>query len=35
LLMLSLLAAYVFLHRRQYLDDIETPPEDKPHLEAA
>jgi len=30
LLMLSLLAAYVFLHRVQKLEDIETPPEDKP-----
>jgi len=30
LLMLTLLAAYVFLHRRQKLEDIETPPEDKP-----
>jgi len=30
LMMLTLLAAYVFLHRRQKLEDIETPPEDKP-----
>lgn len=29
LLMLTLLAAYVFLHRMQKLEDIETPPEDK------
>jgi len=35
LLMLTLLAAYVFLHRRQQLEDIETPPEDKPTLAAA
>ncbi|MGO9404512.1 MAG: cache domain-containing protein [Terriglobales bacterium] len=35
LLMLSLLAAYVFLHRAQKLEDIETPPEDKPHPAAA
>ena len=34
LLMLSLLAAYVFLHRVQKLEDIETP-EDKPHPTAA
>jgi hypothetical protein len=31
LLMLTLLAAYVFLHRRQKLEDIETPPEDRQH----
>lgn len=30
LLMLSLLTAYVFLHRAQKIEDIETPPEDKP-----
>jgi hypothetical protein len=30
LLMLTLLAAYVFLHRIQKLEDIETLPEDKP-----
>jgi len=35
LLMLSLLAAYVFLHRAQKLEDIETPPEDKPRPAAA
>jgi len=35
LLMLSLLAAYVFLHRAQKLEGIETPPEDKPHPAAA
>jgi Cache domain len=35
LLMLSLLAAYVFLHRVQKLEDIETPPEDKPRPAAA
>lgn len=35
LLMLSLLAAYVFLHRVQKLEDIETPREDKPHPAAA
>ena len=35
LLMLSLLAAYVFLHRVQKLEDIETPPEDKPRSAAA
>ncbi|HXX01262.1 MAG TPA: cache domain-containing protein [Candidatus Acidoferrales bacterium] len=34
LLMLSLLAAYVFLHRRQQLEDIETP-EDRPRPMAA
>jgi len=34
LLMLSLLGAYVFLHRRQQLEDIETP-EDKPRPVAA
>jgi Cache domain len=34
LLMLSLLGAYVFLHRRQKLEDIETP-EDKPRPVAA
>ncbi|MBZ5667928.1 MAG: cache domain-containing protein [Acidobacteriia bacterium] len=34
LLMLSLLAAYVFLHRRQKIEDIETP-EDKLHPTAA
>jgi hypothetical protein len=35
LLMLSLLAAYVFLHRVQKLEDIETPPEEKPRPAAA
>jgi Cache domain len=35
LLMLSLLAAYVFLHRVQKLEDIETLPDDKPHPAAA
>lgn len=35
LLMLSLLAAYVFLHRVQKLEDIETPPEDTPRPAAA
>jgi hypothetical protein len=35
LLMLTLLAAYVFLHRGQKLEDIETPPEDKAHPAAA
>ena len=35
LLMLSVLAAYVFLHRVQKLEDIETPPEDKPRPAAA
>jgi hypothetical protein len=30
LLMLTLLAAYVFLHRMQRLEDIETLSEDKP-----
>jgi Cache domain len=35
LLMLTLLAAYVFLHRTQELEDIETPPEDKPRPTAA
>ncbi len=30
LLMLILLATYVFLHRMQKLEDIETPPEEKP-----
>jgi hypothetical protein len=35
LLMLSLLAAYVFLHRTQKMEDIETPPEDKPRPAAA
>ncbi|MGA8188991.1 MAG: hypothetical protein WB776_13750, partial [Candidatus Sulfotelmatobacter sp.] len=30
LLMLTLLAAYVFLHRIQKLEDIETSQEDKP-----
>ncbi|MGB8011669.1 MAG: cache domain-containing protein [Terriglobales bacterium] len=35
LLMLSLLAAYVFLHRMQKLEDIETPPEEKPRPAAA
>ena len=35
LLMLTLLAAYVFLHRMQKLEDIETPPEDKRHPAAA
>ena len=35
LLMLSLLAAYVFLHRVQKLEDIETPPDEKPRPAAA
>ena len=35
LLMLSLLAAYVFLHRVQKIEDIETPPEEKPRPAAA
>lgn len=35
LLMLTLLAAYVFLHRMQRLEDIETPPEDKPQAATA
>ena len=35
LLMLSLLAAYVFLHRVQKIEDIETPPEEKPRPQAA
>ena len=35
LLMLSLLAAYVFLHRAQKLEDIGTPPEEKPRPAAA
>ena len=35
LLMLTLLATYVFLHRMQKLEDIETPPEDKRHPAAA
>jgi hypothetical protein len=35
LLILSLLAAYVFLHRVQKLEDIETPPEEKPRPIAA
>ncbi len=35
LLMLSLLAAYVFLHRKQKLEDIETPPEDTARPAAA
>lgn len=35
LLMLTLLAAYVFLHRRQKIEDIETPREDKPGTVAA
>ncbi len=35
LLILSLLAAYVFLHRTQKLEDIEMPPEDKPRPAAA
>jgi hypothetical protein len=30
LLILTLLAVYVFLHRMQKLEDIETPPEDQP-----
>jgi hypothetical protein len=28
LLMMTLLGAYVFLHRKQKLEDIEIPPED-------
>jgi len=35
LLILTLLAAYVFLHRMQKLEDIETLPEDKPRPAAA
>jgi hypothetical protein len=35
LLILSLLAAYVFLHRRQRIEDIESPTEDKPRPSAA
>ena len=35
LLMATLLAVYVFLHRGQKIEDIETPPEDKPGLMAA
>lgn len=35
LLILSLLAAYVFLHRAQKMADIETPPEEKPRPAAA
>ena len=35
LLILSLLAAYVFLHRVQKLEDIEMPPEEKPRPAAA
>ena len=35
LLMLCLLAAYVFLHRAQKLEDIKTPPEDKARPVAA
>jgi len=35
LLMLTVLAAYVFLHRAQKLEDIETPPEDQPRPAAA
>jgi hypothetical protein len=35
LLMLTLLGAYVFLHRAQKLDDIETPTEDQPRPAAA
>ena len=35
LMMLTLLAAYVFLHRRQRVEDIETPSEDKPRPAAA
>jgi hypothetical protein len=35
MLALILLAAYVFLHRRQRLEDIETPPEDKARPTAA
>ena len=35
LMMLTLLAAYVFLHRGQRVEDIETPSEDKPRPAAA
>jgi hypothetical protein len=35
LMMLTLLAAYVFLHRMRKVEDIETPSEDKPHPAAA
>lgn len=35
LLMLTLLATYVFLHRMRKMEDIETPPEDKPRPAAA
>ena len=35
LLMLTLLAAYVFLHRRQRIEDIDTPTVDKPRPVAA
>jgi uncharacterized iron-regulated membrane protein len=35
LLMMTLLGAYVFLHRRQRLEDIEAPPEDNQHPAAA
>lgn len=35
LLMLTLIAAYVFLHRMQRMEDIEAPPEDKLHPTAA
>jgi hypothetical protein len=34
-MMLTLLAAYVFLHRGQRVEDIETPSEDKPRPAAA
>lgn len=35
LLMLTLLATYVFLHRMRKMEDIETPPQDKPRPAAA
>ena len=35
LLMMTLLGAYVFLHRKQKLEDIETPPENNHHAAAA
>ncbi len=35
LLMMTLLGAYVFLHRKQKIEDIKTPPEDDQHPAAA
>jgi hypothetical protein len=35
LLILTLLAAYVFLHRQKKLEDNEAPPEDRPKPVAA